>query len=100
MTYNVRFIATINEPDFTNSTEMEMSWGEQPAWNSITEIFKQFLQSQGYVFDIDDRLDVVRDQPSPFDVEEEYPGFPEEEATQQRRNKRGKKQKAKLSKVK
>lgn len=80
--YTIEFSARLNEEDNglddedfpDNNVHMRLTWDDQPSWDKLTEAFLSFLKSQGYVFDIGDRLGMVERREDPEFGE--YP-FPE-----------------------
>ena len=55
--YNISFNSS--DEDSNVSINMEVGFQEQPTWREITNKFLDFLKSNGYIFDIDEKLDVT-----------------------------------------
>ena len=55
--YNISFCSSDEENNLT--VNMEVGFEEQPTWTEITDKFLDFLKSNGYIFDIDEKLDVT-----------------------------------------
>jgi len=100
--YSVSFRASTSDDLYDSATEVNINFPEQPSWARLADKFLEFLKSQGYVFDIHDKLDVVTaindkeddyfEDTSPWDddpmTEEE-----EEEDKPRKRSGKGKKKK-------
>jgi predicted RND superfamily exporter protein len=58
--YTINFNSRIAE-SATHSCNVAMSvdFDEQPSWMEITDKFLEFLKANGYVFDINSKLDAV-----------------------------------------
>ena len=55
--YNISFRSSNEETNL--SINMEVGFQEQPTWDELTDKFLDFLKSNGYVFDINKKLDVT-----------------------------------------
>ena len=55
--YNISFCSSDEENNLT--VNMEVGFEEQPTWTEITDKFLDFLKSNGYVFDINGKLDIT-----------------------------------------
>ena len=55
--YNISFGSSNEETNL--SINMEVGFQEQPTWHELTDKFLDFLKSNGYVFDINKKLDVT-----------------------------------------
>jgi hypothetical protein len=61
--FRVTYSAELRHPEEgeENQVEMSFSFDDQPAWTSLAEKFLDFLKGNGYIFDYNARLGVIKD---------------------------------------
>lgn len=70
--YTIQFTSQSDDYNsFKQDIAMKMDFSEQPTWMEISDKFLEFLKANGYIFDIDEELRLVKEE-SFNEQEEEY----------------------------